>query len=124
MNGGHGRIETRECWTISGEESIQFLRGHSNWKGLQTIAMVKRQRQIEGEVTSETHYYISSLPNQAKRLLCSIRSHWQIENCLHWVLDVAMGEDDCRVRTGHAPQNFVLIRRLALSLLKHETTAR
>jgi predicted transposase YbfD/YdcC len=124
VNGGHGRIEIRECWTISGGESLQFLRGYGNWKGLRTIAMVKRQRHIDGEVTSEIHYYISSLVNQAKRLLRSIRTHWGIENALHWVLDVAMGEDDSRVRKGSAPQNLALLRRLALTLLKQETTAK
>lgn len=71
VNSGHGRVETRECWTISGEESLDFLRGYSNWQGLQTIAMVKRQRQMKEkeEVTTETHYYISSLPNDAESLL-------------------------------------------------------
>lgn len=123
VNGGHGRIETRECWTISGEESLQFLRGYGNWKGLQTIVMVKRQRRVEDEVTSETHYYISSLPNQAEHLLRAIRSHWTIENSLHWVLDVAMGEDDSRVRIDYAPENLAVLRRLALTLLKQEKSA-
>lgn len=124
VNGGHGRVETRECWTISGEESLDFLRGYGNWQGLQTIAMVKRRRQIKEEITTETHYYISSLPSDAESLLQAIRSHWGIENSLHWVLDVAMGEDDSRVRKDHAPQNLGLLRRLALTLLKQETTAK
>lgn len=123
VNKGHGRVETRECWTICGEESLQFLRGHGNWKGLQTMVMVRRQRQIEGEIEQETHYYISSLPNDAEKLLHAIRGHWQVENSLHWVLDVAMGEDDSRVRKGYSPQNLGLLRRLALSLLKQEHTA-
>jgi predicted transposase YbfD/YdcC len=124
VNGGHGRIETRECWTISGDENLQFLRGYGCWKGLQTMAMVKRQRRIEDKVTSETQYYISSLPNEAKRILQVARSHWGIENSLHWVLDVAMGEDDSRVRKGHAPENLALLRRVALALLKQEKTAK
>ena len=124
VNSGHGRIETRECWTISGEESLDFLRGSGNWQGLQTIAKVKRRRQKEDEVTTETHYYISSLVNDAESLLQAIRSHWGIENSLHWVLDVAMGEDDSRVRRGYGPQNLGLLRRLALSLLKQEETAK
>jgi predicted transposase YbfD/YdcC len=121
---GHGRVETRECWTIAGEESLKFLRGHGSWKGLQTIVMVKRQRQIDGEVERETHYYISSLPNDAQKLLHAIRGHWRVENSLHWVLDVAMGEDDSRVRKDYGPQNLSLLRRLALSLLKQEDTAK
>jgi predicted transposase YbfD/YdcC len=124
VNGGHGRIETRECWTIAGEESLDFLRGYGNWQGLQTMVKVKRRRQKEDEVTTETHYYISSLANDAESLLQAIRSHWGIENSLHWVLDVAMGEDDSRVRKDHAPQNLGLLRRLALTLLKQETTAK
>lgn len=124
VNGGHGRIETRECWTIAGEESLDFLRGYDNWQGLQTMVKVKRRRQKEDEVTTETHYYISSLANDAQSLLQAIRSHWGIENSLHWVLDVAMGEDDSRVRKDHAPQNLGLLRRLALTLLKQETTAK
>ncbi len=124
VNGGHGRIETRECWTIAGEESLDFLRGYANWQGLQTMVKVKRRRQKEDEVTTETHYYISSLANDAESLLQAIRNHWGIENSLHWVLDVAMGEDDSRVRKDHAPQNLGLLRRLALTLLKQETTAK
>lgn len=124
VNGGHGRIETRECWTIAGVESLDFLRGYDNWQGLQTMVKVKRRRQKEDEVTTETHYYISSLANDAESLLQAIRSHWGIENSLHWVLDVAMGEDDSRVRKDHAPQNLGLLRRLALTLLKQETTAK
>lgn len=124
VNGGHGRIETRECWTISGDEDLQFLRSYGCWQGLQTMAMVKRQRRIADKVTSETQYYISSLPNEAKRILQAARSHWGIENSLHWVVDVAMGEDDSRVRKGHAPENLALLRRVALALLKQEKTAK
>jgi predicted transposase YbfD/YdcC len=124
VDSGHGRIETRECWTISGEESLNFLRGYGHWQGLQTVAKVKRQRRIEEEVTTETHYYLSSLPNDAESLLQAIRSHWGIENSLHWVLDVAMGEDDSRVRKDYAPENLALLRRLALTLLKQEETAK
>ncbi len=124
VNGGHGRIETRECWTISEEENLQFLRSYGRWEGLQTMVMVKRQRRIEDKVTSETQYYISSLPKEAKRMLQAVRSHWGIENSLHWVLDVAMGEDDSRVRKGHAPENLALLRRIALALLKQEKTAK
>ena len=87
------------------------------------MVMVKRQRRIEDKVTSETLYYISSLPKEAKRMLQAVRSHWGIENSLHWILDVAMGEDDSRVRKGHAPENLALLRRVALALLKQEKTA-
>jgi predicted transposase YbfD/YdcC len=122
VNKGHGRIETRECWTISGEESLQFLRDYQQWKGLRTLAMVRSQRQMNGQTTVETRYYISSLANDAKKILHAARSHWGVENSLHWVLDVAMGEDDSRIRKGNAPENLATLRRLALNLLKQEKT--
>lgn len=120
VNKDHGRIETRECWAISGEENLQFLREHQQWTGLGSIAMVHSQRQVNGKTTTETRYYISSLANDAKKILQAARSHWGVENSLHWVLDVAMGEDDSRIRKGHAPENMATLRRLALNLLKQE----
>lgn len=120
VNKGHGRIESRQCWAISGEESLQFLRDHEQWQGLQTIAEVQSRRQVNGRTTVETRYYISSLPNDAKKILHSARSHWGVENSLHWVLDVAMGEDASRIRKENAPANMAALRRLALNLLKQE----
>ena len=122
VNKDHGRIETRECWAISGEESLRFLRGYEQWKGLRTIAMVQSQRQIKGNTTIERRYYISSLANDAQKILHAARSHWGVENSLHWVLDVAMGEDDSRIRKGNAPENMATLRRIALNLLKQERT--
>jgi predicted transposase YbfD/YdcC len=77
-----------------------------------------------GEVTVERRDYISSLPADAKRLAGLVRSHWDIENRRHWVLNVTFGEDDSRVRIGNAPQNFALLRRMALNLLRRETGCR
>lgn len=122
VNKGHGRIETRQCWAISGEDSLQFLRDHDHWEGLQTIAKVNSQRVVNGKTTTETRYYISSLPNDAKKILHAARSHWGVENSLHWVLDVAMGEDDSRIRKDNAPENMATLRRIALNLLKQEKT--
>lgn len=73
-------------------------------------------------MSEETRYYISSLPNDARRILHAVRSHWGIENSLHWVLDVAMGEDNSRIRKDHAAENMSLLRRMALNLLKQEKT--
>lgn len=122
VNKGHGRVEIRECWAIAGQDSLQFLRDPDRWPGLQTIAMVTSQRQVNGQTTSETRYYISSLDNDAARILKAVRSHWGIENALHWVLDVAMSEDRSRVRKDRAPENMAVLRRIALSLLKQEKT--
>ena len=120
VNKEHGRIETRCCWAISGEESLQFLREHQQWKGLQTIARVNSQRQVNGKTAIETRYYISSIASDAKKILHAARSHWGVENSLHWVLDVAMGEDVSRIRKGHAAENMATLRRIALNLLKQE----
>ncbi len=122
VNSGHGRVEVRECWAISGEESLDFLRGAMNWPGLTTIAMVRGRRQVGQESSEETRYYVSSLANDAERILRAARSHWGVENSLHWVLDVAMAEDQSRVRKDHAPENLALLRRMTLSMLKQEKT--
>ena len=122
VNKDHGRVEVRQCWAVSGEDSLQFLRDVDRWRGLQTLAMVTSQRQVNGQTSSETRYYITSLPNNANRILYAVRSHWGIENALHWVLDVVMGEDDSRIRKDHAPENMAALKRFALSLLKQERT--
>jgi predicted transposase YbfD/YdcC len=118
----HGRIETRECWAISGEDSLQFLRKHDQWAGLQTIVMIVSRRQLADKTTTETRYYISSMANDAQQILHAARSHWGVENSLHWVLDVVLKEDACRVRKDNAPANMVMLRHIALNLLKQENT--
>lgn len=120
VNKDHGRVEVRQCWAVSGQDNLHFLREADRWPGLQTLAMVTSQRQVNGQTTSETRYYITSLPNDAARILHAVRSHWGIENALHWVLDVAMNEDGSRIRKDHAPENMAALKRFALSLLKQE----
>ena len=122
VNKDHGRIEIRECWAISGEDSLRFLRGFAQWKELSTIAMVTSERQLQGRTTVETRYYISSLTNDPKKILHAARSHWGVENSLHRVLDEAMSEDASRIRKDNAPANMALLRRIALNLLKQERT--
>ena len=111
----HGRIETRRC-VVS--EDIRWLEQGARWAGLRSVAMVESTRDIAGERSLERRYYISTLPADPKRVAAAIRGHWAIENSMHWVLDVAFGEDDCRVRVENAAQNFAILRRIVTNLLR------
>lgn len=118
---GHGRIEIRRCWTLS---ELDYWVQKTEWQGLASIAMIEAQRHINGKVERETRYYISSLPGNAAQIAGAVRSHWSIENFLHWVLDVSFNEDACRIRKDHAPQNFSLLRQIALNLLNQEKASK
>lgn len=124
VNGGHGRIERRRYWTIWDLEHIAYLDPGGEWAGLRSIGMVEAERRVGEKVTRERRYYLSSLAGQAQEFAEAVRGHWGIENGLHWVLDVAFREDDSRVRTGNAPENLALLRRIALTLLHQEKTAK
>ena len=124
VNKGHGRLETRECWTIAHPDYLRALRTGQAWAGLQTLIMVRATRQVGTEITATTRYYISSLKATAAKHLAIVRGHWSVENDLHWTLDIAFREDDCRVRVGHGDENLAILRHVALNLLKQEKTAR
>ncbi len=128
IGSGHGRVEIRECWTISGTEALAMIADHGAWTQLNTVVRVQATRDINGKRTCETRYYISSLsgdtPHLAEAALHAVRRHWSIENELHWVLDIAFREDDCRIRKGHSAENMAVLRHIALNLLKQESSKR
>jgi predicted transposase YbfD/YdcC len=116
---GHGRIETRECFVYS---NLEMIGGADQWEGLKTIFQINSQRTIKssGETSLQTRYYISSKEDKAKNFNTWTRSHWGIENNLHWTLDVVFGEDQSRKRKGNAAQNFNTIRKIVMALLVNE----
>jgi predicted transposase YbfD/YdcC len=124
VNKGHGRLETRECWAIDDEEYLAYLRKRDRWAGLKSIVRIIAKREIGEKVKIQISYFISSLPAEANAILKAKRSHWKIENQLHWVLDIAFREDDSRVRKDHGPENLAVLRHMALNLLKNEKSAK
>lgn len=121
---GHGRIEIRECWTTSDPEYLRYIATLAEWQGLRSIAVVQAERRLGDETTVTRRYFISSLESDAKLLLHAVRTHWGIENKVHWVLDIAFREDDCRIRKGNGAENFAVLRHIALNLLRREKTAK
>lgn len=120
---GHGRIETRRYYSVKVED-LPWLSGKDQWEGFKSIVCVESTRISKSANTEsrECRYFISSL-DVISRISRAVRCHWNIENKLHWVMDVDFGEDACRVRKDHAPENFGLIRQIAHNLLKTKTTA-
>ncbi len=117
----HGRIEKRSYWITS---DIEWMDAKSKWAKLKCIGMVESERAIGEESSVECRCYLTSLDADAKEFARAVRGHWGVENGLHWVLDISFREDECRVRQGHAAQNFALLRRLALNLLKRDKTSK
>lgn len=124
VNKGHGRIESRECWTTSDSEYLKYIATLADWQGLQSIAMVQAERRTGEKTTTTRRYFISSLKSDAKLMLRAVRTHWGIENKVHWILDITFREDDSRIRRGNGAQNFAVLRHIALNLLKRENSAK
>jgi predicted transposase YbfD/YdcC len=113
----HGRDEFRACYVF---DAADVVRDVAAWRDLKTVVMIVSSRVANGQTADEVRYYISSRQASAKAFAASVRNHWGIENGLHWVLDVCFGDDASRVRNGHGPENFALLRRLALAVLKQQ----
>jgi predicted transposase YbfD/YdcC len=114
---GHGRIETRRYWVT---DDLSSLSTRDAWDGLQSIGMVESERQIGTRIERKTRYFISSRAADPQQFAQRVRSHWHIENKLHWRLDVIMDEDVAHIRVNHGPENMAVLRHMAINLLKQE----
>ena len=120
----HGRIERRRCQVIGDPKYLAYIDPKHAWPQLQSVVRIESTRRIGDAVSTDTRHYLSSLPANAALLQRVIRSHWGIENRLHWVLDLAFHEDSSRVRADHAPENLAIIRHIALNLLRGDPNRR
>ena len=115
VDGDHGRIETRAVTVI---HDIDWLRERHPWPGLNSVVMVESTRETGDKIERETRFYITSLTLAAVHLGAFVRDHWAVENSLHWVMDMAFRDDECRLRTDLAPANFTTLKHMALNLIR------
>lgn len=112
---GHGRLETRICEASS---DVKLLQLSHAWPGLRSIVKVTCRREVKGKESEFIRYYVSSLNAGAEKMLGYVRSHWSIENNLHWVLDMSFGEDASRIRKENAPMVMGVLRHLVVNMIK------
>lgn len=115
VDGDHGRIETRKYTVI---HDISWLQERHDWPGLKGVIMIESTRETGSKIEHETRFYITSLPHTAEQLGPIVRSHWSIENSLHWVMDMTFRDDECRVRQGNAAANFTTVKHMAHNLTR------
>ena len=118
-NRGHGRDEWRRCWAF--EARNQLYKGEQ-WRDLKSFAVVERTRTVGEKTSVERRYYIGSIAPDAEKFMHAVRSHWEVENRLHWCLDVQFGDDYARARAGHVAHNLALVRHIALNLIRLNTS--
>ncbi|PJE77329.1 hypothetical protein CI610_03753 [invertebrate metagenome] len=120
-NRGHGREEYRCCWTFT---DLEVLRGHEDWAGLKQFSVVQSDRTINGKVTTALRFYICSKEMTAQAMLSATRMHWEVENNLHWMLDIAFSEDASQTKNENAAENLSTLRRIALNILRLDQTSK
>jgi predicted transposase YbfD/YdcC len=118
-NPGHGRTEVRRCWAYDATDRLYKV---EDWQDVASFAVLERVRTVGDRTSTERAYYISSLPADAERIARAARSHWEVENRLHWCLDVQFNEDQSRVRSGYAANNLAIVRHIVMNLLRLNTT--
>lgn len=119
VDADHGRIETRTTTVI---HDVAWLQERHKWPGLKAVVVVDSTREIGDKIERETRFYITSLLLLAIQMGPIVRSHWAVENSLHWVMDMVFRDDECRVRTEHAPANFTTIKHIATNLLRRDSS--
>lgn len=119
---GHGRIEHRQCFSIDPAQYQGCFSHLKKWPGLNRLFMVQTERQLADKTTQDTRFYITSCSSSAACLMNLVRKHWQVENALHWTLDVTFQEDASRIRAGKAPENYAILRHIALNVIKKDTS--
>ena len=120
-NRGHGRDEWRRCWAF--EAHGRLYKGEQ-WRDLKSFAVLERTRTVGEKTSVERRYYIGSVAPDAEKFMHAVRSHWEVENRLHWCLDVQFGDDYARARAGHVAHNLALVRHIALNLIRLNTSVK